>query len=226
MNLNFIFGVSALYTLVLFGLQVFELLTGKPVFNFPAINAVYLGLLSVYVGGKEAKRWAGELHAPGAPAVPGWRLPGEWFVGLWAVALPGASLLVQFWPDRFHYPGGINTITVEVLGFYLGSNVSRWLKLRGETTRAGLENELQKGAPSDDAPTGLRKRVARKRIALQDKIVAAARKKGGISREDVEAISGLKRSSSGVLLNQMVAADLLRRAGEPGNPLTRYTADV
>lgn len=230
MNLTFIFWLSALYTFALLGLQGFELWTGKAPFNFAAVNAVYMGLLSAYVGSKEVRRWAGgEATAVAQGDVVGgekrpWRLPGEWFVGLWLVLLLAATFLVQARPERFHYPEGLNTIALEVLGFYLSTNVSRWLKSRDQKTKESLEKELDESPEgSGQAPASTTPRISAKRKRFEDLILAQIQKEGGITRESVEQITRLKTSAAAALISSMVTKGLLVRSGQSGDRQTRYT---
>jgi len=226
MNLTFVFWMTALYTLVLFSLQVYELQTGVLPFNFAAINAVYLALLSTYVGGKEVTRWTRTTPAEAGEPEPAqsWRLPGVWFVGLWAISLPVATLMIQFWPNRFHYPVGLNTIALEVLGFYLSSNVSRWLKVRDDKAHTGLETELTHASnDTASAPTEpVRRWVSKKRLRYEEAVLNLAHKNGSISREEVEKVTRLKVSAALALLNGMVDRGLLKRARSTGSTQTRY----
>jgi len=224
MNLTFVFWITALYTVVLFGLQIYELLTGAVLFNFAAVNAAYLALLSAYVGGKEVTRWTQAVDAQNPLPDQPWRLRGEYFVGLWAISLPGVTLMIQFWPNRFHYPAGLNMITLEVLGFYLGSNVSRWLKVRDQKAQTGLEKELDPSSEdAAQAPTETVKRwISKKRLRYEESVLALARKQGSITREDVQKLTRLKITATVALLNGMVDRGLLRRAGTSGSTQTHY----
>lgn len=226
MNLTFVFWITAFYTIVLFGLQIYELLTGRAPFNFAAINAGYLGLMSVYVGGKEVNRWV----KPVSPTDPtgqtdstSFRLPGEWFVGGWVTLFLTSSLLVQFWPGRFTYPTGLNTIALEVLGFYLSTSVSRWLRVRDNETQVQLENKLTHASTDSTAASlDVERRITKKRQRYEAKILETVRKKGNITREEVQKLTGLKESAAGRLLAGMVERGLLRRRGAVGSTEARY----
>ena len=59
MSIPFLFWLSALYTVALFGVQAAEFATaGRVSISVSTANAFYLALLSAYVGSKEVQRWA------------------------------------------------------------------------------------------------------------------------------------------------------------------------
>lgn len=228
MNLTFVFWVTSVYTVVLFGLQIHELLTGQPPFNFSALNAGYLGLMSAYVGGKEITRWSRKSLPAGSSSdsIPApsrsFRLPGEWFVGGWVGLFLTATLLLQFYPDRFTFPAGLNTIALEVLTFYLGTNVSRWLKSRDVETQAHLEKDLELTSGASSPLPSMARRVSKKRQRFEEKIIATIRRTGAVTRASVQKLTGLKESAAGALLSSMVSRGLLKRIGEVGSIDVRY----
>jgi hypothetical protein len=212
---TFVFWLLALYTLALFAVQVFEMATGRATQDFKTVNAVYLAFLSTYVGGKEVARWRGKREAVLEDEGP--RLSGSWFVGLWAIFLLGATIANQFWPDQVHYPHGLNTITLEVVSFYVGSSVSRWLKGRQE----GPENLPASQSVETERPAA----ALTAHQERQGRIVAAeARRKGSLTRPDVESLTQLERSAALALLTKLVEAGWLRRTGTAGSTETLYEA--
>ena len=144
MSIPFLFWLSALYTVALFGVQAAEFATaGRVSISVSTANAFYLALLSAYVGSKEVQRWAiGFQPDPqtdeGQTPPRTFRPRGEWFVGLWAVFLLIAVLGSELWPAKLAYPNGLTLIAFEVLGFYIGSSASRGLRGRqGQPTPKG-----------------------------------------------------------------------------------------
>jgi hypothetical protein len=235
MSMTFLFWLSALYTVALFGAQAAELLTaGHFTLNISTANAFYLALLSAYVGSKEIRRWTGGDVSVAPASPPPFRLSGEWFVGLWAVFLLLATFLSQLWPARFAYPQGLTVIAFEVLGFYAGSSASRWLSEFREQDRqdhAELEKELEAPAEVPAAPAAppgparaAPARTQRKRQAYEKKIIEAARQSGGVSREQAEKLLGLSRAAVLRLIGDMVARKILKPTAEVGDPGNRYQA--
>ncbi len=235
MSMTFLFWLSALYTLALFGVQVAEFATaGNFQINVSTANAFYLALLSAYVGGKEVQRWTIGFHPEGSAAVgesqpAPFRLKGEWFVGLWAVFLLAAVLGSEIWPARLTYPKGLTLIAFEVLGFYIGSSASRWLSVRVEKkAHQELEEQLEAESPgaspgaSPKISTGGTRWVTRKRDRYEKKILDAAGKSAGLRREDVEKLLQLSRTATLRILGGLMDRGLLMRSGDPGDPATLY----
>ena len=223
MSLTFLFWFALVYTLLLFGVQVHELLTpGQAHWNVSILNAFYLALMSAYVGGKEFKRWK---NGEGAVVARPWWLQGEWMVGLWAGFLPVAVILPQQWPARFGYPEGLTTISFEVLGFYIGSSASTWLsKTKESRTHEELDQALSRVPSVSAEPEQQVPRLVRKRERYEKKIVEAARAKGGVTREEVEKLVNLSRAASLRLLGDMMDKGLITREGDPGARNTLYRA--
>ncbi len=236
MSMTFLFWLSALYTLALFGVQVAEFATAAHVqINVSTANAFYLALLSAYVGGKEVHRWTIGFHpeklaAEGETQPAPFRLKGEWFVGLWAVFLLVAVLGSEIWPARLAYPKGLTLIAFEVLGFYIGSSASRWLSVRvEEKAHQELERQLEaKGesaAPppsSPPTPSTQHRWVSRKRERYEKIVLDATGKSAGLRREDVEKLLNLSRTATLRILGSLMDRGLIKRAGDPRDPATLY----
>lgn len=238
MSMAFLFWLSALYTLALFGIQVAEFASaGRFSINAGTANAFYLALLSTYVGSKEIQRWKGDLEDPSAGAT-GFRLKGEWFVGLWAVSLLAAVLGSEIWPKYLAYPKNLTLIAFEVLGFYIGSSASKWLKqqkeyqaheeLQRQLEAEGVQAESASNAEprvtpgADQAKVPAAPRVSRKRERYEEQVLGYARSNAGITREQAEKLLNISRAAANRLLASMFERSLLRREGQPGDPTTRY----
>jgi hypothetical protein len=221
MSLVFMFWLNALYTLVLFGVQVRTLVhPAHPVLQVAVLNAFYLALLSAYVGGKEVVRWKeGQTPKAGRPL---W-LRGEWFVGLWAIFLLAAVLLSQIWPQRFVYPEAATLIAFEILGFYVGSSASAWLhRLQDKGDHGTLEATLE-GQPISGKPApAVTARVSRKRQRYEAEVLEMASGPDGVTREQTQKRLSLSRAAAGKLLNDLVDQGKLRRDGDFGDVRTRY----
>lgn len=243
MSMTFLFWISAVYTVALFGVQAAEFATaGHFSINVTTANAFYLALLSAYVGGKEINRWTGDSgpedvssDGPQATEHGPRRLRGEWFVGLWALFLLVAVLGSEIWPARFAYPKGLTLIAFEVLGFYIGSSASRWLNVRveekaHEELQQDLENEASPvsdppspiARPASPATAGTNRWVSRKRQRYEKIILEAVAKNGGLRREDMEKLLNLSRAATLRILGGLMDRGLIKRSGDPGAPTTLY----
>lgn len=239
MSMVFLFWLSALYTLALFSAQFAEFLTaGRLHVQLATANALYLALLSTYVGGKEIKRWTVGFkpNEQGVSTEQGQRAPfrlkGEWFVGLWVLFLLAANLGSEIWPARFAYPKGLTLIAFEVLGFYIGSSASRWLNDRiEERAHVELEQQLEAESGKGNARSAssvspvTSPRLNRKRLRYEKAILEAVHRKGGLRRQEIEALLGLSRAASLRIIGHLMEKGLLKRTGEPGDPDTLYQAD-
>jgi hypothetical protein len=221
--MTFLFWLSALFTLAIFSSMVAEFLThGRIHLDSTLTNAFYLAMLSAYVGPKEFLRWKREREMEGSS----WRLPGEIFVGLWAVFLLVANYAAQLWPNRLVYPHGLTTVAFEVLGFYLGTSASKWLQRKDEQAEQEVRVSLEKEEPAAPERTAEEKPISahglKKRQAFEEKVLAKAQTQGHVTRDDVEALTGLGPTASWKLLRRLVEQGRLRQEGESGSKSTRY----
>jgi hypothetical protein len=193
------------------------------------INTIYIALLGVYVGSKEVQRWSQEEPPAGADVVSfrsaSFRVPGEIFVTLWVVFTVTATLAAGYAAARFVYPPDLTMITYKVLGFYLGSGASKWLKERIDRRGEGENREELEARAADPSkpPTVLSPRAKRKREMAATNVLTHAVEKGFVTRSDVQKITGLSKGAATRLLNDLVEAERLVRVGEPGDTTVRYT---
>jgi hypothetical protein len=232
MSMVFLSWLTGIYTFVLFGVQVAEFWTaGRFHVHTSLPNGLYLMFLSAYVGSKEVQRWKSNdpPRSSGRRAEDQrFRIPGEFFVGLWALFLLVAWFFSETRPQDFAYPDGLTTIAFEVLGFYVGSSASKWLSTVRETeAHQEVEAILSEPAPGTTpksaaeaaprAPHALRKRDRYEQLVLEK-----AKAQGFVTREDVEGMTGLSRNAAWYLLENLERRRRLKQEGERGSRSARY----
>ena len=213
-----------IYTLAYLALMGLDFVA-KGEFDMPAgLMAVYFALLLAYAADKEIRRWTGKESPP---------RKGTLFVYLWMIFYLVIFIIHSLKPE-YALPKDLTTVTLQVLGIFFGSKVSK--KIFQARAQKLVDAVLEKVAPStgtpatepvppqDDMPATTNIEAPKTTppvaevVGVIDKqeevILEVIRNKGQAKREDFLAASDMSKSSLGRLLDMMEAEGKIVQVGE------------
>lgn len=192
----------------------------KGEYDMPSgLMAVYFALLLAYAADKEIRRWTGKETPP---------RKGTLFVYLWLVFYLVVFIIHSLKPD-YTLPKDLTTVTLQVLGIFFGSKVSK--KIFQARAQKLVDAVLEKVVPSMGAPVTepapsqsnvpptkietLNATPTVSEVVGEEKTVLdVIRNKGQTKREDLLSATGMSKSSLGRLLDKMEEKGLITQIGD------------
>ncbi|MBI4386615.1 MAG: winged helix-turn-helix domain-containing protein [Elusimicrobia bacterium] len=184
------------YTLALFAYNALECLTGGRTAVPESMGLIYLAILAAYAGDKEIGLWSS-----GEGVARSQKKKGEWFVFIWA-AFAFVALALSGLSARFAVPHLLTQITLQVIGIFFGTQVSRRLRQARQVqdVLGKLEEE-----------------------GLADRIFTLLQEHPGLTSGEISRRLGASQRRVQRILAKMVReGTLVRVAGNPNDPETSY----
>src|SRR3989338_3038550 len=139
-ELSVLAPLLTIYTLAYLALMGLDF-AAKGEFDMPSgLMAVYFALLLAYATDKEIRRWTGKESPP---------RKGTLFVYLWMIFYLVIFIIHSLKPE-YALPKDLTTVTLQVLGIFFGSKVSK--KIFQAKAQKLVDAVLEKVAPSTGTP--------------------------------------------------------------------------
>ncbi len=188
-----LYPITVGYTLVIFGLMLYEFFQGGAYKPMYPIGDVYLALLTAYAAQREGVKWLGDDEAA-------MRIRrGELFVGAWFAVYLFLWAIANLFP-RWALPGELKTITLGVLGIFVATGISSGIRQR--RSRSG-----EAGALNSD----------RRHVILR-----LLNERKSLSSTEAATTLGISQSSAWRILETLVKEGLAQQQDGANNREKRY----